>query len=74
MIGEEIVADNIQSRFLSEHVMISIKSMFHCRKICRTFVIILFPLFTGTLKNKIDISSFTAAEDSLLNGGKDDEM
>lgn len=27
-----------------------------------------------TLKNKIDISSFTAAEDSLLNGGKDDEI
>ncbi|XP_033500902.1 sterile alpha motif domain containing 1a isoform X1 [Epinephelus lanceolatus] len=27
-----------------------------------------------TLKNKIDISSFTAAEDSLLNGGKVDEV
>ncbi|XP_070837957.1 sterile alpha motif domain containing 1a isoform X2 [Chaetodon trifascialis] len=27
-----------------------------------------------TLKNKVDISSFTAAEDSLLNGGKCDEV
>lgn len=27
-----------------------------------------------TLKNKIDISSFTAADDSLLNGGKGDEV
>ncbi|KAG8006895.1 Atherin [Nibea albiflora] len=27
-----------------------------------------------TFKNKIDISPFTAAEDSLLNGGKDDEV
>ncbi|XP_042360564.1 sterile alpha motif domain containing 1a isoform X2 [Plectropomus leopardus] len=27
-----------------------------------------------TLKNKIDITSFTAAEDSLLNGGKVDEV
>ncbi|XP_029292744.1 sterile alpha motif domain containing 1a isoform X2 [Cottoperca gobio] len=27
-----------------------------------------------TLKNKMDVSSFTAAEDSLLNGGKGDEV
>lgn len=28
----------------------------------------------GTLKKKIDISSLTAADDGLLNGGKGDEM
>lgn len=31
-------------------------------------------LFTGTLKNKLDITSFPAEEVSLLNGVKDDEV
>ncbi|XP_070779062.1 sterile alpha motif domain containing 1a [Enoplosus armatus] len=33
-----------------------------------------FPSDNCTLKNKIDISSFTAPDDSLLNGGKGDEV
>lgn len=49
--------------------------VFHCGNICWMFEFFFASiLFTGTLNNKIEISSFTAAEDSLLNGGKDDEM